>query len=366
MDETAVSGTTPEQNDDTPVTGVSTDAIGPETHEAAVTHVAAAGTLGVEVPVVPPVQWVRFVTEKKEGQGQDGPPILHSWTTSEGTRSIIAVFDGMGGAGSTMVPDVDGDGQVPMAYLASRAAARAFTRGFSQMTSTMSPPEITTLLEEAVARELRELLEREGGSPTSRVRGPMIKNYPTTIAAAIIDDVPDGRRVWPMWAGDSRIYALSPDDLLLQQLTTDHTASGESSDGGDAALTRCATPERVDLESVEYMLPAETIIFAATDGCFAYQPTQYLLTALIEEMDRSHTSDEYSNLLARALASVSGDDCAVSMVLPAGASFADTRNLFRPWLRELQDVRHVPRNNRFLTLTNDSTFLRLRQEKRGS
>jgi hypothetical protein len=311
------------------------------------------------------LSWVKFVTEKKAGLGQDGPPILHSWPTNEGTRSVIAVFDGMGGAGATLVPDTEQDRQVPMAYLASKAAAQAFTKGFSQLTSSMSPSEITTVLEQAVLRELKALMEREGGSPPSRVRGDIIKNYPTTVAAAIIDDVPEGRRVTAIWAGDSRIYALLPDGRLLQQLTIDHTRSGDSDDGGDSALTRCATPENVDLESVEYLLPAEAIVFAATDGCFAYQPTQYLLTSLVEELDRSHDCDEFSDHLARALSSVAGDDCAISMLLPVDQGFASVRDGFRTWLRDLQDVRHVPRANRFLTLADNSTYLQLHRERRG-
>jgi serine/threonine protein phosphatase PrpC len=318
-----------------------------------------------EADVTTPLPWVGFVTEKKAGMGQDGPPIFHSSTTTEGRRSIIAVFDGMGGAGSTLVPDLEEDRQVPMAYLASRVAAKAFLRGFSQLTTSMTPLEITNCLEGEVKRALVGLMEREGGSPSSRVRGDMIKNYPTTVASAIIDDVPEGRRVHPIWAGDSRVYALLPDDSLLQQLTIDHTGSGDSNDGGDAALTRCATPEQVELESVEYLLPADAVIFVATDGCFAYQPTQFLVTTLIEELDRSHDCNEYSTHLAGALSSVSGDDCAISMLLPIGKSFADTRDSFRPWLRELQDIRHVPRNNRFLTLNNNSTYLRLYRERMG-
>jgi serine/threonine protein phosphatase PrpC len=329
---------------------------------AAVTDSIAAPT---EAEATTSLPWVGFVTEKKMGMGQDGPPVIHTWTTAEGRRSIVAVFDGMGGAGSTLVPDLEEDRQVPMAYLASRVAAKAFLRGFSQMTPSMSPLEIKNCLEAEVKRALGNLMEREGGSPSSRVRGDMIKNYPTTVAAAIIDDVPEGRRVHPIWAGDSRVYALLPNELLLQQLTIDHTGSGDSNDGGDAALTRCATPEQVELESAEYLLPADAVVFVATDGCFAYQPTQFLVTTLIEELDRSHDCNEYSAHLAGALSSVSGDDCAISMLLPIGKSFADTRDSFRPWLRELQDIRHVPRNNRFLTLNNNSTYLSLYRERMG-
>ncbi len=329
------------------------------------TEVAECNSASTEAEETTSFLWVGFVTEKKPGMGQDGPPVIHSLTTAEGRRSIIAVFDGMGGAGSTLVPDIEQDRQVPMAYLASRIAAKAFLRGFSQLTTSMTPLEITNCLEGEVKRALVGLMEREGGSPSSRVRGDMIKNYPTTVAAAIIDDVPEGRRVHPIWAGDSRVYALLPDDSLLQQLTIDHTGSGDSNDGGDAALTRCATPEHVDLESAEYLLPADAVVFVATDGCFAYQPTQFLLTTLIEELDRSHDCDEYSAHLASSLSSVSGDDCAISMLLPIGKSFADIRESFRPWLRELQDIRHVPRHNRFLTLNNNSTYLSLYRERMG-
>jgi len=309
-----------------------------------------------------------FMTEKIENKGEDCLPFEFVWEKESGKRTVLAVFDGMGGAGSRKVPDLaDPSLERSMAYLASRSARNALELACSQVTSKMTPREIMGVFEEQIKKFLQKLVDREGGIPAGdRMRGKMVKDYPTTVAIALIDEEDDRRRVHLMWAGDSRIYALSPDvDLLLQQLTLDHTGSGASSDGGDAALTKCATPDSAELEYMDIDVPLNTIIFAATDGCFAYESTQFLLTTLVEQLERSTNESQYADNLAKALSDVAGDDCSMAMSFSPSRDFSQSRIEFRKFLRLLQDIRLVPKNNPFISLNSGDFFLKMIRDKRG-
>ena len=308
-----------------------------------------------------------FMTEKIENKGEDCLPFEFVWERESGKRTLLAVFDGMGGAGSRKVPDTqDPSIQRSMAYLASRSARSALELACSQITSKMTPTEIMGVFEEQIKKFLQRLVDREGGIPAGGVRGSMVKDYPTTVAIALIDEEVDRRRVHLMWAGDSRIYALSPNaDYLLQQLTLDHTGSGASSEGGDAALTKCATPDSADLEYVDVDVPLDTIIFAATDGCFAYESTQFLLTTLVEQLERSTNQSHYAENLAKALSDVAGDDCSMAMSFGPSNDYSQTQLAFKKFLRPLQDIRLVPKNNPFISLNSEDFFLKTIKNKRG-
>lgn len=307
-----------------------------------------------------------FVTEKNVGKGEDSEPIEFHWENEGGRKTLLAVFDGMGGAGSRKVPDLNNpDTIVSMAYLASRSARTAVVEACNQITPKMQPSEVVEILNDHIQKSLQRLVSREGGNPETVMRGSMVKNYPTTVAIAIIEER-ESRSVHMMWAGDSRVYAIWPNqDFLLQQLTQDHTASGTSSDGGDAALTRCATPDSVNLEYVNVDVPLDAIVFVATDGCFAYESSQFFLTSLIEQLDRSSNEEQYSKNLAQVLSTVAGDDCSMAMSFPPNLDFDSVKADFQKHLRHLQDIRNVPRNNPFITLSSDDFFLKHLQNKTG-
>lgn len=320
----------------------------------------------VPAPTLEGLPTCGFVTEKNPGKGEDGAPIEFIWEMDGSRRTLIAVFDGMGGAGSRKVPDPHNpESSVSMAYLASRAARGAVLEACKQITTRMQPGEIVGLLGQNIQKFLTRLVEREGGIPSGSMRGRMVKDYPTTVAIALIEEG-DSRTVHMMWAGDSRVYAMHHDQaFLLQQLTLDHTASGASGDGGDAALTRCATPDSVDLEYTTIEVPNDAIIFVATDGCFAYESSQFLLTTLIEQIDRSTNQLDYAEKLSVALSTIAGDDCAMAMSFPFEVPFEESKQKLSQHLRELQDLRNVPRNNSYVLFSSEDFFLRHLKDKLG-
>ena len=112
-------------------------------------------------------------------------------------------------------------------------------------------------------------------------------------------------------------------------------------------------------------VPLNTIIFAATDGCFAYESTQFLLTTLVEQLERSTNESQYADNLAKALSDVAGDDCSMAMSFSPSRDFSQSRIEFRKFLRLLQDIRLVPKNNPFISLNSGDFFLKMIRDKRG-
>ena len=106
-------------------------------------------------------------------------------------------------------------------------------------------------------------------------------------------------------------------------------------------------------------------MFVATDGCFAYESTQFFLTTLIEQLDRSANIAQYSQNLASALSSIAGDDCSMAMSFPPDVDFGILQEKLRKHLRHLQDIRNVPRSNPFLSFTSGDFFLKHLRNRSG-
>jgi hypothetical protein len=137
------------------------------------------------------------------------------------TAGLVAVFDGCGGAGARKHGYYSDRTE---AFMASRFCAGVFYDQFRRCYPSELTAEqfITDKLAPAVKERLQEYQPpKEPGS--YEVLGSMVRTLPTTAAAALIRQAPDGSQsVSAIWAGDSRIYILDEDGLA--QLTQDHTS----------------------------------------------------------------------------------------------------------------------------------------------
>ena len=299
-----------------------------------------------------------FVTEKKVGSGEDADPIANCYSN---VGNVVAVFDGMGGAGAIQVP-VDSsvtplpDGRCSMAYLASRVASRTVSQVIGQL-GPSNLPKLKSKIEVEVKAELTKLVERPGGKGAEpRLRGTILVEYPTTIALAVVSpsDEFNERKVNVFWAGDSRIYAFDPDRLIpLQLLTRDHTDEGG---GGDAALSRFASPSKLDLDEREYRLTSGTAVIAMSDGCYAYMSPLHLMFLMIQEMVLARSSDEWLNAIKNKISLVAGDDTSFAISFGEGG-FDDLRERVKVLYLELQPLMNVPESpNRFVLAHDPKKF----------
>jgi Protein phosphatase 2C len=279
-----------------------------------------------------------FNLGKIAGQGEDADPILRDGRE----LGLVAVFDGMGGAGGTVYETPDGPRTG--AYLASRVARDVVEQ---RMVALLDPdwnldgPAAAADLQRSVRAALQQRLV-ELKAPASGLRSRLLRALPTTmVTVALQRREPDSDR-WSchlFWAGDSRAYVLRP-DAGAQQLTTD-----DIRDRGDAMANLredsvVSNAMSADTDFVVHHrkveLTAPFLVAAATDGCFGYLPSpmhfeHVVLAALRDAPD----TDSWSAAVQAAVGAVTGDDAALA-VLGIGADHDTFRELFARRTAELE------------------------------
>lgn len=229
-----------------------------------------------------------FQKEIKPGFCEDAPPVA--------TDRYAIVCDGLGGAGHTKhsLPDEENPGAVTertSAYLGSRIVAdrveRFFTKHWEEWASSGETPEIGVYagqLKEELDRAIQDCVEK------MRIRIPVgktIKIFPTTLASAVFLPCEDGLRVAAIWAGDSRVYLLTPSKGLRLLSLDDADGAAESMNSG-TVMTNCVYAGSFFLNYCVYTLREPGLVFCCSDGCFDYLRSplhlEWLLLHTIQNM----------------------------------------------------------------------------------
>ena len=249
--------------------------------------------------------------------------------------ALLGVFDGCGGLGSRTYSGLGGH---TGAYLAARAAAGAAYDWYRALAEdALSDPD-------AAVTELRRRLDaalavvRSQGRSTLRVRGTMVRDFPTTAAIALMHGAQDGMTLDLIWAGDSRVYLLDAGGLA--QLTEDDL-DGEDALSNlthDGALTNViAADGRYTLHHRRMTISRPAVIFAATDGVFGYIRTpmefEWLLLRVLCDAD---TPAAFSARLKEILSEVAGDDFTLALTSFFFGDFAALRGAFSARVQALE------------------------------
>ena len=289
-----------------------------------------------------------FNLAKIPGQGEDSDPIVRHGRH----LGLVAVFDGMGGAGGTVYETPEGPRTG--AYLASRVARDVVEPRMLRLLDpewNLDGPAAARDLQREVRKALVETLAGLN-APASGLRSRLIRALPTTMAMmALQRRDSDGDR-WTghlLWSGDSRVYVLHP-DTGAHQLTTD-----DIRDAGDAMVNLRQDSVVSNVMSAdtdfevwhrEVDLDAPFVAIAATDGCFGYLPSpmhfEHLVLAALRD---SRDADGWSSAMQSAISAVTGDDAAMGL-LSVGATHAELQELFvartteleRRWIRPLDEL----------------------------
>ena len=196
-------------------------------------------------------------------------------------------------------------------------------------------------LQESVQQALRERLA-ELNAPPSGLRSRLLRALPTTMAVVALQRTQPGQSTWSchvLWAGDSRAYVFEPDGA--SQLSID-----DLRDPGDAMANlrrdsvvsnamSADTDFHVNYRRLE--LQAPFLVACATDGCFGYVSTPMHFEHLVlRHLQSSRGTTAWSKSLQSEIASVTGDDAAMSM-MGVGASFQEFKTLLAPRAGELEE-----------------------------
>ncbi len=261
-------------------------------------------------------------SEKISGKGEDGAPV--ALATAGVGSTLIAVADGLGGAGARTVSTDTGDATA--AKVASRLALEELAAWWAQTHDAGQPDYMD--LKRSIAGILRHQLRDQGDAG---VVGTLVREYPTTLAAATVVRSGDTSRVRVIWAGDSRVYLLSQKGFQL--LTTDQV-SGDTDElaqmYADPQMTNMISADRpFNLQVAETTVKNPFLVLAATDGCFGYLPSPaHMEAVLLQDLQTSASEVEWARALTHRFNSVAGDDTSFAALL-VGSSFEQLRNALR-------------------------------------
>jgi hypothetical protein len=285
-----------------------------------------------------------FNLAKVPGQGEDSDPIVRDGRE----LGLVAVFDGMGGAGGTVYETLDGPRSG--AYLASRVARDVVEE---RMLALLDPE--WNLDGPAAARDLTHcvknaLVDTLAGlnAPTSGLRSRLLRALPTTMALMALQRREPRKGRWAghvFWSGDSRVYVFDP-ATGAHQLTRD-----DLRDRSDALLNLrqdsvVSNAMSADTDFVIHHhhveLTAPFLAVAATDGCFGYVRTPIHFEHLVLAALRDSTdSESWSRLLQQRISAITGDDAAMA-VLGVGADHQEFRQLFAARTAQIEQRCVVP------------------------
>ena len=274
--------------------------------------------------------------EKIAGLGEDAEPIRYTFATSDMGAGMLAVFDGLGGSGSERYRDANHTDHTgaKLAARCVRASVQQFGNALSAQIATPTfaiNANILNKLKQDVITALNSELTKYTFTQ-SRIRSNMRRTLPTTMASVFYFPNQHQCQCNVVWAGDSRVFALTSSGL--QQLSRDDvqtsTDNSEFDVLVDAPITNCIQSNgNFQLHNFSYSYDLPVILIAATDGCFNCVATpghfeQLLLTTLYQ----SNTLDEWRDRITAALHQIAQDDFSMAVVCLGWTNFAAIRHAF--------------------------------------
>jgi len=250
-------------------------------------------------------------------------------TSLRPVEACVAVFDGMGGSGSRGVVTRNNDG-TSEAYHASRRASQATMRWWNDNSRRdLSPEKLSGNIFEELRLAASELTGPQDGPV---VRSTMLKSFPTTAAIAVLQvDEPSGTvAVTAMWAGDSRVYLVSPEEFI--QLTIDDVQRGLDPFellSHDTPISKHFSADlAVQLRSnIIKRIRKPLVVFAASDGIFNYWSTPWEFELVVRKCLRGNSSIQaFAESLSNECAAVSKDDYTVACISVDYSEFFDHEN----------------------------------------
>jgi serine/threonine protein phosphatase PrpC len=269
-------------------------------------------------------------TEKIENKGEDAPPTL---LLGEDDTVILAVYDGLGGAGSRVyaLPNEKGEiWEYSGAYLASRLA-KAIVEDF-YLTADLNE-NFVQIIQSNLQNDFNEYAQQLANQP-SKLKSRLIRTLPTTIAGMLAEENRAENLVnaWAFWAGDSRCYVWQKESL--QQISQDDLTGNPDAMANleqDATINNCvqALGDFV-LHQRIFSFAEPTVLIVATDGCFGYLSSpmdfEYLLLQTLAESQYDFEDWQYQ--LTEAILQTTGDDASMSLWAWGFENLNDLKNYF--------------------------------------
>lgn len=257
---------------------------------------------------------VSFMNEKKKLNGEDSEPLLFQGKNI----SAVGVFDGMGGAGSTL--HMYNGTEKTGAYIGSRCARDATESFFRKIdggsNDDISHNDFANDIKETIKHSFNSLKINYPPKIKTGLKSSMIKEFPTTLAIVAIRWEKDEFIVDSFWAGDSRNFLLTRDGLF--QLSVDDLegcADPYENLSSDSPLSNQISADKDFIINHILYRPQDSnfMVFSATDGCFGYYPTpMHFEYNLLRTLSEANNFSEWNNALKHEFDSVASDDISMA------------------------------------------------------
>ncbi len=241
--------------------------------------------------------------EKRPGHGEDAQPLK---VLNENFGTVLAVFDGLGGAGAARIeqPGEEATSEARLAALYLRELTKDY---FCNLQSSNDLSHINVSLSEFLRKRLKSYsstLPRV----ESKLKSSLSKYLPSTGCILIHNTVEAEPVLNALWAGDSRAYRVRIDGAL-ECLTPDHVKhrSHQSKldyfvSNGDATMTNCISASHdFELDRTEgHFLAKDTIVaFVCSDGAFgAFKDHLRFELAVLKTLIGSTPGEEFEQYIS--------------------------------------------------------------------
>lgn len=268
--------------------------------------------------------------EKIEDKGEDAFPTL----IVDDNEGLLAVFDGLGGAGSKTYP-IDEKQSYSGAYLASRHAKDVL----EQLYCNEEEEEFLAILEEILKHEFKTYLENLP-QKQSLLKSKLIKSLPTTLAGIYYFVNEETQlEIEAFWAGDSRSYLLTKKGLIQlskDNLTNDPDALQSLLE--DATISNCIHAEGdFNIQNAYFVADEPLVLIVASDGCFGYveSPMHFEYLLLKTLMESQYDIVDWKDKIEESLKKIAADD--VSLALLAW-QFDNVEQLKKHFFQRSEDI----------------------------
>ena len=289
-----------------------------------------------------------FYVEKLAGQGEDAEPIVVYRSPSD--PLLLAVFDGMGGAGAAKATSSP-HGDRNHAYLGSRLARGVTEYWFEDVNEFEQAESLAPSLVEHLRSWHRSGLKSIEPSE-SLIESTLKKTLPTTLCAAVARHDGNSLVVDALWAGDSRVYLITPAEGL-QQVTRDHCRQSDILGQliNDSPMNNQINAEAsfyIDHHQTVTKLPA--LLLCCTDGVHGYVPTPGALEdVILSTLMEARSIEEWLSAMTERVVGYTSDDATLAIAALGFPSFGDLQHQFKTRREAIQHSQVDP----FLRLTPD-------------
>lgn len=262
-----------------------------------------------------------FNVEKKQDAGEDADPTLYA----DNTRSwgVVAVYDGMGGAGARKYVHKDTQEEHSSAYWASRYVKSAVEEYIKARPLGADPVEyFESAIHSVIKQRLDSELENFPAAKSSTI-SRMIAKLPTTMALCLYQIADEQVQLNFYWAGDSRVYMFDGEKFYFCTVDDANAPDGDpfSPANSDLAMNNriCQDqPYRINKSetTLKYDPARPIVLFAATDGCFGYYKNPIEFERMVLTAVAGQDKEQWLPVIRQAIIdNIQQDDFSISLVV---------------------------------------------------